>query len=142
MKCNELMKKDVARCRIQDTVAEVAATMRDRAIGFLPVCDASDRVIGTITDRDLAVRVIAARMPCETTLVEEVMSRDVVACAASDELSVAEQRMSEHKKSRIVCTDEQGKPIGVISLSDLAEVEQSDRAANVLRSVAQREARV
>ena len=139
MKCNEIMKKVVQCCHTDETVAEIALRMRDANIGFLPVVDGDGRAIGTVTDRDLVTRGIAAGRPSNTTTVDVVMSHDVVACAESDDLNVAEQLMSRHQKSRIMCNDADGRLVGVISLSDIADVESRGRAATLLRSVAQRE---
>ncbi|HZA49460.1 MAG TPA: CBS domain-containing protein, partial [Myxococcaceae bacterium] len=59
MRCEEIMKKDVECVSPQDTVQAAAKRMRDENIGFLPVCDQSKKVQGTVTDRDLAIRVLA-----------------------------------------------------------------------------------
>ena len=141
MKCSELMKKNVECCRESDTAAEVAERMRERNVGFVPVCGAAGEPIGTVTDRDLAVRVVASRLPAESTLIEEVMTHEVIACRPTDELEIAEALMCRYKKSRVMCTNEAGKLVGVISLSDVAEVETRGKSSAVLRSVAQREAR-
>ena len=138
MKCAELMKTDVECSRAGDSVELVAKKMRDRNIGFMPVCNAQGVAIGTVTDRDLTLRVLAERRSNDTR-VEEVMSSDVISCRAEDELSSAEALMSKHKKSRMLIADEQGHPLGVISLSDIAKTERSGTASAILRSVAQRE---
>jgi len=140
MKCSELMKKDVECCEADDGVEEIAERMRSRNIGFLPVCDSSGKVIGTLTDRDLVLRVMAEHRDAGATSVSDVMTTEVVACKPADDLSVAEGLMSKHKKSRIMCLDERGRPAGVISLSDVARTETGGKASAILRSVAQREA--
>jgi CBS domain-containing protein len=142
MQCSELMKSDVECCKANESVQAVAERMRSRNIGFVPVCDEQGSVIGTITDRDLAMRVIAEQRSPDSTKAADVMSRDAIACKASDDLSVVEQLMSKHKKSRIICIDERRRPVGVISLSDIARVETSGKASAILRSVAQREAQL
>src|SRR5438045_164177 len=119
MKCSEVMKKDVECARVGETVAAVALRMRDCNIGFLPVCDAGGRVVGTVTDRDLATRVLAECCPPDTR-VDMVMTARVVACDPSDDLKRAEELMSQYKISRMICADESCRPIGVISLSDIA----------------------
>src|SRR5690606_6330023 len=106
-----------------------------------PVCDETGTAVGTITDRDLAIRVLAEGRAPETTTAADVMTRDIVSCAPEDDLLVAEMLMSKHKVSRILCVDGARHPVGVISLSDVAERETGLRASAVLRSVSQREAR-
>ena len=114
--------------------------MAERGIGFVPVCYGR-KVIGTLTDRDIVVRVVAQGLQPSEVKVSDVFSREVVSCSPDDELIVAEALMSKHKKSRIICLDQDDGLAGVISLSDVARVETGAHSAALLRSVAQREAR-
>lgn len=139
MKCHEVMKKVVQCGRAGETVSEVATRMRDCGIGFMPICDENGYPMGVVTDRDLVTRVIAAGRPCDTTPIEEVMSGDVISCRANDDLRAAEDLMGRFRKSRIVCTGRDGKLAGVISLSDVAEVEQREWVSTLLRSISSRE---
>jgi CBS domain-containing protein len=134
------MKTDVQCCAVSDDVGIVAERMREKNIGFVPICSTDGSVIGTITDRDLALRVLGDHRNPEWTTAGDVMTADLICCSPDDDLGVAEQLMSKHKVSRIVCVDEQRRPVGVISLSDVAETERRGIAGAVLRSVSQREA--
>jgi CBS domain-containing protein len=136
------MTKEVVSAAPTENVASVADKMRDRALGLVPVCDEVGRALGTITDRDLAIRVLSERRDPSRTRAEEVMSRDLVTCRPDDLVSVAERLMARHKKSRILCTEVSGRLVGVISLSDLAEHADATRATQVLREIAHREAHV
>ncbi len=137
MRVEEVMKP-AQGCREGDSVLECARLMREKNIGFVPVCNRAGKPVGTVTDRDLAIRVIAEGRPADTKL-EAVMTRDVVACRLGDDLGSAEQLMRDHRKSRIMVCDEKGKLQGVISLSDIADLETSDEAVRTLREVASRE---
>jgi CBS domain-containing protein len=139
MRCDDVMTREPESVSPDDTVALAAAAMRDENVGFLPVCDQAMRVIGTVTDRDIAIRVVAEHRP-PTTPVRDVMSRELVACRPADDLAVAEELMGNHHKSRILCTDEAGRLVGVISLSDIAQAESDERAARTIRHVNEREA--
>lgn len=139
MRCEEVMKSVVEYVRPDDTVMAAAGKMRDRNIGFLPVCEEAMKVVGTLTDRDIAIRVVADGKH-ETTRVGDVMTREVVACRPTDDLGHAERLLAERKKSRIMCVDAAGRLLGVISLSDIAGVEEGTRTASTLREVVQREA--
>jgi CBS domain-containing protein len=134
------MKRDVKCLNMHDTVHTAARAMQDFNIGFLPVCDEQQHVVGTVTDRDLAVRVLGANLTASTPIAD-VMTRDVVSCRAGDDLHDAEQQMASHRKSRLVIVDDGGRLCGVISLSDIAQFEKSARAADTLRKVSEREAR-
>lgn len=134
------MKKDVQWVTPRTSVREAAEKMRDENIGFLPVCDESRKIVGTITDRDLAIRVLANNLPAQGP-VRDVMTEEVVSCSQSDDLKTAQTVMSERKKSRIICVDGGGGLAGVISLSDLGKHDPSTRTVRTLRKVTQREAR-
>ncbi|WP_438029877.1 CBS domain-containing protein [Sorangium sp. So ce233] len=140
MNCSELMKTDVACCRASEPVENIAELMQARNIGFVPVCGDDGAVIGTLTDRDLAIRVLAEHRRASSTRAEDVMTREVVCCGPDEDLSEAERLMSHHKKSRIICVDDQKRPVGVISLSDIASRNGGARSSELLSSISQREA--
>lgn len=140
MRCEEIMKRNPECAKEQDTIQQTARRMRDENIGFLPVCDNAGKPIGTITDRDITIRVNAEDRKSSTTRVAECMTREVIACKPNDDITKAEQLMGQYKKSRIMVTDDAGKLIGVISLSDIAERDIT-RAAQTMRDVASREVR-
>ena len=136
MRCEELMKTDVAFVRPSDDVRHAAAMMKSRNVGFLPVCSDERKVVGVITDRDIAVRCVAEDRP-SSTAVREVMTREIVACCPTDDLATAALAMARHHRSRVLCLGPHQYLLGVISLSDLprASVEQ---AQHVLERVTQR----
>lgn len=140
MLCSEVMRRDVERCLDSSLVGEAASAMRDRNVGFLPITTEDVTAVGTLTDRDLVVRVLADNRPSDRTLVADVMTRQVVTCSADDELAVAEDLMSRFQKSRIVCTDPQRRVVGVISLSNIAHTESGGHAGAVAASIAARQA--
>jgi CBS domain-containing protein len=136
--CKEIMKQSVQCAMADDTIQAAARKMRDANVGFLPVCDSSFRVLGTLTDRDLALRVLAENRPL-TTKTGDVMTREVVACRPDDDVLRAEQLMAQHHKSRVLCTEADGRLVGVISLSDIAQSEEDRNAAYTMRRVTERE---
>jgi CBS domain-containing protein len=139
MQCKDAMKHKVLYCRERDTVARCAAIMAESSIGFLPVIDAERRVVGVLTDRDLVLRVLAKQRSSSTTA-QEVMSRNVVKCTPDDSLDHAEKLLAESRKSRLVLVDAQGMLAGVISLADIAQLEDAARAGELLKKVTRREA--
>lgn len=139
MRCEEIMKKDVQFVSPRDTVEDAAMRMKDHEVGFLPVCDQSRKVLGTLTDRDIAIRLVAGKKPA-STFVEEIMTNEVISCRPEDDVQDAQLAMAENHKSRIICCDQNGALLGVISLSDIAQHAQ-DTASETLRGVSEREAR-
>ena len=97
-------------------------------------------MLGAITDRDIAIRIVAEGRP-PTTAAADVMTAEVVACRPDDDVTEAEQLMGRRQKSRMIVTDENGRLVGVISLSDIAQVEEGLRASETMRQVTEREAR-
>ncbi|HLG19043.1 MAG TPA: CBS domain-containing protein [Bdellovibrionota bacterium] len=139
MKCSDVMSTRIQICQEDDTINLCAERMRDCQIGFCPVVDELQRVVGTVTDRDLAVRAVAERRPW-TTKVREVMTPGTIMCRSNAPLRDAEIKMARHRISRIVVVDERESCVGVISLTDLVRVEARDRAGEVAYAVMQREA--
>jgi CBS domain-containing protein len=119
MRIGDLMKRDPKYVLAQDTCRGAARKMRDENVGFLPVCDHDRRVIGTITDRDLAVRLVAGGLHFDLP-VSDVMSREVVACYPDDDVARAEQVMVASHKGRLVILDADGRLAGIVSRSDVA----------------------
>lgn len=139
MQCSELMKTDLECISRQSTLREAAQRMRDQGIGFLPVCDESMHPIGTLTDRDVVVRAVAEDRS-STENVETCMTREIVDCRPSDDVAQARELMQQHRVSRIVCTNDDGRIAGVISLSDIVDQDQQG-GASTLREVSRREVR-
>ena len=139
MRCEELMTSEVEVLAIGTSVREAARKMRDLNLGFMPVIDDAQQLIGVVTDRDIVVRAVAEdRKP--RTAVEEVMTEEVITCDPEDDVERAEALMSVNQKSRLVCVDDTGQVVGIISLSDIAQYEDETRAGEVMADVTQREA--
>lgn len=140
MRCADLMKTSVVYVTENETAQTASQLMREGNIGFLPVVDPHKGVLGTITDRDIAIRVCADDLQASGVHVRDIMSRELVACRPEDDVAVARELMARHQKSRIVVTGDDDFLRGVISLSDLAELDEGE-AARTLHDVATREAR-
>ncbi len=104
----------------------------------MPVCNDRGEPVGAITDRDLAIRVLAEGRDARTGI-DDVMTRQIVSCRVGADLREAEQLMRDERKSRIMVCDPQGKLVGVISLSDIVDVEEEQPAAETMRQVSSRE---
>lgn len=139
MQCKDAMKSRVLSCREHDSAARCAALMAEQNIGFVPVIDEQAHVVGVVTDRDLALRVLGKQRPANTP-VENIMSRNVVKCSPDDSLERAEQLLAQSHKSRLVLTDQRNMLVGVLSLADVAQVEEARRAGELLKTVSRREA--
>jgi CBS domain-containing protein len=139
MKCKDIMKTDIECVSPSSTIQTAAHMMREENVGFLPVCNQGMRCIGTITDRDIAIRAVAEGLPSNTA-VDSLMTTEVISCSPEDDLAVARELMAANQKSRIVCVNDNGRIEGVISLSDIAQLDEVS-ASDTLRQVSSREAR-
>jgi CBS domain-containing protein len=139
MRCAELMKNNVTSVRANTPVREAARQMRERNVGFLPVCNDQGKVEGVITDRDLCCRIVADGLKNDTP-VKDCMSTDrLVTVRPDDDLHRVQQQMGHNRVSRVLVCDDDGKLKGVISLSDLAQVIDPSQCAQTLKRVTERE---
>lgn len=133
MRVEEVMSP-ASGCSEGESVRKCAAMMRDEEIGFVPICNAAGEPVGVVTDRDLAIRVLADGLSADET-VDRCMTREVVACRLGDDLKDVERLMRERQKSRIMVCDDGGRLQGVISLADVAEVESDESLGETLQQV-------
>ncbi|MBS1151613.1 MAG: hypothetical protein H6Q89_3311 [Myxococcaceae bacterium] len=135
MKVRDVMVERVSRCSELDRIDMCSRLMRDRKVGLLPVINTGGRVVGVVTDRDIALRVVAGNRP-GSTLVREVMTRGpVVTVTAGDELTELESRLAKARKRRAVVIDSFGRCVGIVSLWDIAQKEEPSRTVMLLREV-------
>lgn len=122
MNCQDVMTPSPVCCVPDDAVMDVARMMRAQDIGSIPVVADHDtqRLVGMVTDRDLAVRVIAEGRDPRETAVRDVMSMQPVTCQATDVYQQALQIMGEHQVRRIPVVDHQGRLAGIIAQADVA----------------------
>ncbi len=134
MLCEQVMTKPVETVVATESVREAAARMRRSDTGFLPVCDAKTRKpIGTLTDRDIALRLVADGKPLNTP-VRDVMTKNATCCQSDDDVARAHELMERHKISRMIVVGEDKKVAGVISLADLSDFpETAETLAEIKR---------
>lgn len=122
MQCKELMTESPMFCLPTDTAAHVAQLMKDAGIGAVPVVLEPDtkKVIGIVTDRDLAMRVDAANLDPNTALAGEIMTRGVVTCVPDDDCQKVLHAMEKHQVRRIPIVEAGGLLVGIIAQADVA----------------------
>lgn len=135
MKVSEVMTRDVETVRPDQTVREAASFMVRADAGAIPVTE-GDRLIGMITDRDIAVRGVAEGYGPDTP-VRELMTNDMVCARVDDDIEEAANRMSQAQVRRLPVIDNQEKLCGIVSLGDLSREADPDCAAEALEGVTQ-----
>lgn len=136
--CRQIMRAPVDTIGSGETVVAAARLMRDRDIGFMPVCNRLGAILGVLTDRDIVVRALTGYGDPLAVPVSQIMSRDPITCGLDDTIGHAEQLMREHRITRLVVLDTHRRPIGVLSLSDVAQYEHPSRVGRTVQAVAER----
>jgi CBS domain-containing protein len=126
MKAQDLMTTEPVCCTPASTTREVARLMREHDCGCVPVLEGkAGRVVGVVTDRDIACRCVAEGKSPKTP-VKEIMSKDPQCCHPDDDIAAVEQIMMLAQVRRVPVVDAKGHCVGMIAQADLA---LSDRAA-------------
>ena len=133
MKVRDVMSKDVQVARPGDSLQDVASRMASGDFGFMPVAD-GDRLIGTITDRDIAVRAVAGGAAC-TSPVVEYLSRDPQTARADDDLKTVLDSMGSKQIRRLPVLDKDDRLVGVVSLGDLSTRVKEKYAGEALEDI-------
>ena len=118
MSISDLMTRDPATLDVMSTAADAALMMRERDIGDVLVTD-GDQLRGIVTDRDIVVRAVAENRNPVTVTVGEICSSDVTALSPNDSVSDAVKLMSDRALRRLPVVED-GRPVGIVSLGDLA----------------------
>jgi CBS domain-containing protein len=134
MKIRDIMTPDPEAISSDGTIREAAHHMRDMNVGFLPVVE-GDSVVGVLTDRDIAIRVIAEDLDPSRTKVEEIMSRELFACPENTDLEEAVRIMEDNQVRRLLVTDNEGRCVGIVSLGDIATKSDTPLKAEAIAAV-------
>jgi CBS domain-containing protein len=133
MQVQDLMTRDVATVSPDQTVQQAARLMAELDVGALPVGE-NDRLVGMITDRDIAVRGLAdGKGP--NTKVRRVMTPDIKYCFIDDEIDEITANMAEIQVRRLPVVDRDKRLVGILSLSDIAVSNDPDQAIEALSGI-------
>lgn len=119
MQIKEVMTRDVTVISPDTSIADAAAQMAALDVGPLPVCDGT-RLIGMITDRDIATRATAAGQDPRTTPVRQAMTPEVIYCFEDQDVQEAAELMQAKKIRRLLVLDHDKRFVGIVALGDLA----------------------
>lgn len=119
MQISEIMTRDVETTSPLMSLQEAARKMEIRDIGFLPVMR-DGLLVGVITDRDITIRAVSRGLDSKQSPVEKVMTREPIVLPENSDLEDAADLMEEHDIRRLVVTDENEQPVGVVSKDRIA----------------------
>ena len=131
MEIREIMTKHVDLVDPDTTIRDAAVRMRDDHVGALPVGE-NDRLVGMVTDRDIAVRGVATDCAPSECTVREVMSEGVYYCFEDEDAEQAAHTMAEHKVRRLPILNRDKRLVGIVAVADLARVGVSQEAMKAI----------
>ena len=138
MKCKDVMTSDLSLCVGTDMVSGAARLMKEGAVGPVPVVEdlQSRKVEGILTDRDIAVKVVAEGHDPASTEVRDVMTRRLIACGPEDDIKAATEAMAREQVRRVLVVDQDGTLQGIISQADVARrIGDTRKTGSVVRDI-------
>lgn len=142
-KCSDVMTRDPVCCLPSDTAEKVARLMKTNDIGPVPIVDDlnSKRLVGIVTDRDLALKVVGECRDPRSTRVESLETRDVVVCHPDDDIKEVLETMAKHRLRRIPVVDENGRILGIVAQADVAEKAEAKAVGETVREISKHNGR-
>ena len=132
----DLMTPNPTTVEPSTPVVEAARQMRDQDVGPIPIVD-GDRLVGILTDRDIAIRVVADGLDVQSTAVGDVASRELVTIDPDQPLDEALRLMQEHQVRRLPVTEEDGRLVGILAQADVARRLDEERTGEVVQQISQ-----
>jgi CBS domain-containing protein len=132
--CQDVMTRNPATCELQAPVVEAAQLMEREDVGSIPVCE-NGRLAGIVTDRDIAVRVVAGGRDPKQTTIQEVMTRDPECVKPEDSLDRALEVMESRQVRRIPVIDGGGRLVGIIAQADIARMGDDNTTGEVVEAI-------
>ena len=130
----ELMTPNPRTIDQNKPVSDAAKMMRDEDVGLAPIVD-GDRLVGTVTDRDIAIRIVAEGKDPATTKVIEIASRELITIDPQQDLNEAMKLMARHQVRRLPVVEEDGKLVGVVAQADIAEHASGKKTGEVVEQI-------
>jgi CBS domain-containing protein len=129
----QLMTSDPCSIDVDKSVTYAAKMMRDENVGLAPVVE-GDRLVGTVTDRDIVLRVIAEGKNPESTMVREIASTDLVTVEPEHDLDEALKLMAKHQVRRLPVV-RSGRLVGVVAQADVARQADDSRTGGLVEQI-------
>jgi len=118
------------------SVQEAARCMRDEDVGIVPITE-GDRLVGTVTDRDIAMRVVAEGKDPQSTTAADIASKNLVTVDPQQPLEEALRLMAQHQVRRLPVVEEDGKLAGILAQADIAQLGHDARTGEVVQQISQ-----
>jgi len=135
-KIQEVMTSNPCSIDADKPVSYAAKMMKDEDVGFAPIVE-GDKLIGTVTDRDIAMKVVAEGRDPESTTVREIASTNLVTVDPQQDLDDALRLMASNQVRRLPVVEEDGRLVGVVAQKDVAEQGDDAKTGEVVQEISQ-----
>jgi CBS domain-containing protein len=132
----DVMTSNLATVEPDAKLTDAARIMRDEDTGVVPVLE-GDRLVGTVTDRDLVIRALAEGKDAQSTTVREVASTDLVTVDPQQGLDEALRLMAQHQVRRLPVVGDDGRLLGIVSQADVARESDDARTGELVEEISQ-----
>lgn len=130
----ELMTRSPRAVDTASSAVDAARLMRDEDVGLIPIVE-SDRLVGTVTDRDIVVRLVAEGKSPEETRVADIASRELVTIDPDRDVEEAMRLMAKHQVRRLPVVEEDGKLVGIVAQADIAKHASAAQTGDVVEKI-------
>ena len=130
----DLMSSNPHSVSSDASVVDAARIMRDEDVGLVPVVD-GDRLVGTITDRDITIRVVVEQKDPQSVKVADVASTDLVTVDPQQDLDQALRLMAQHQVRRLPVVEEGGRLVGIVAQADVARAADDTRTGELVEEI-------
>ena len=130
----DLMTESPRSLENGSTVMEAARLMRDEDAGIIPVVE-GEKLVGTVTDRDIAIRVVAEGKSPESVTVGEIASRELVTIDPRQDLDEALRLMARHQIRRLPVVEEDGRLVGIVAQADIARNASDTQTGDLVEDI-------
>jgi CBS domain-containing protein len=133
---NDAMTANPCTIDADQTVEYAARMLKQEDVGLAPIVE-GQRLVGTVTDRDIAVRVVAEGKDPKTVKVREIASRDLITIDPQQDLDEALRLMASHQVRRLPVVEEDGRVVGVLAQADVAEHAKEKKVGEMVEEISQ-----
>jgi len=134
-KIAEVMTERPRAIMRQTTIREAAQLMDEEDVGSLPIVDESTRLVGIVTDRDIAIRAVGRGLDADKTNVVDIASAEVYAVTPDDDLDDALQTMAQAQERRVPVVVRENELVGIVSQADVARVTKDKTTGDVVEAI-------
>ena len=137
MHVKEIMTHPVITCPSNTTLDLAAGLMWEHDCGAIPVVDTEGRLAGIVTDRDICMAAYIQGTLLKSIAVSSAMAKHVLACHPDDSIDTAEELMRDGRIRRVPVIDNDGRPVGIVAMNDLARLAAHAKKSGVDREIVQ-----